>query len=132
MTSHDPQPGRARPPGESPPTGTEPVGQARTKGKDAAAGEPRATGTHPRHALVLLAYAAANVIELVPVTPGGLGLVEASLGGLLVLAGVHGGDALLATLAYRLASYWLPLTAGLPAYFLYRHRYGRLEHRSRH
>ena len=85
----------------------------------------RATGTHPRHALVLLAYAAANIIELVPVTPGGLGLVEASLGGLLVLAGVHGGDALLATLAYRLASYWLPLCAGPPAYLLYRHRYGR-------
>jgi uncharacterized membrane protein YbhN (UPF0104 family) len=40
----------------------------------------------------------------VPVNPAGLGLVEASLGGLLVLAGVHGGDALLATLAYRLAS----------------------------
>ena len=43
----------------------------------------------------------------------------------LVLAGVHGGDALLATLAYRLASYWLPLCAGPPAYLLYRHRYGR-------
>jgi len=80
--------------------------------------------THPRDALVLLAYAAANVIELVPVTPGGLGLVEASLAGLLVLAGVHGGDALLATLAYRLASYWLPLCAGPPTYLLYRHRYG--------
>ena len=88
----------------------------------------RATGTHPRAALVLLAYAAANIIELVPVTPGGLGLVEASLGGLLVLAGVHGGDALLATLAYRLASYWLPLCAGLPAYLLYRHHYGRRAH----
>jgi uncharacterized protein (TIRG00374 family) len=85
----------------------------------------RATGTHPQNALVLLAYAAANVIELVPVTPGGLGLVEASLTGLLVLAGVHAGDALLATLAYRLASYWLPLCAGPPAYLLYRHRYGR-------
>ena len=85
----------------------------------------RATGTHPQHALVLLAYAAANVVELVPITPGGLGLVEASLAGLLVLAGVHGGDALLATLAYRLASYWLPLSAGLPAYLLYRRRYGR-------
>ena len=85
---------------------------------------------------MLLAYAAANIIELVPVTPGGLGLVEASLGGLLVLAGVHGGDALLATLAYRLASYWLPLCAGLPAYLLYRHRYGReggrRAHQSRH
>jgi uncharacterized protein (TIRG00374 family) len=92
----------------------------------------RATGTHPRHALVLLAYAAANVIELVPITPGGLGLVEASLGGLLVLAGVHAGDAAVATLAYRLASYWLPLCAGPPAYLLYRHRYGRWAHPSRH
>lgn len=85
----------------------------------------RATGGHPRPSLVLLAYAAANVIALVPVTPGGLGLVEAGLGSLLVLAGVHGGNALLATLAYRLASYWLPLLAGPPAYLLYRHRYGR-------
>ena len=101
MTSHDPHPDRARPPGESQPTSTEPG-------------------------------AAANIIELVPVTPGGLGLVEASLGGLLVLAGVHGGDALLATLAYRLACYWLPLCAGPPAYLLYRHRYGRRAHQSRH
>jgi uncharacterized protein (TIRG00374 family) len=84
----------------------------------------RATGTHPRPSLVLLAYAAANVIALVPITPGGLGVVEASLGGLLILAGVHGGDAFLATLAYRLVSYWLPLSAGLPAYLLFRHRYG--------
>src|SRR5215813_5222469 len=84
----------------------------------------RATGTHPRPSLVLLAYAAANIIALVPITPGGLGVVEASLGGLLILAGVHGGDAFLATLAYRLVSYWLPLSAGLPAYLLFRHRYG--------
>ena len=46
------------------------------------------------------------------------------LGGLLILAGVHGSDAFLATLAYRLASYWLPVSAGLPAYLLFRHRYG--------
>jgi uncharacterized protein (TIRG00374 family) len=84
----------------------------------------RATSAHPQPSLVLLAYAAANIIALVPITPGGLGLVEASLGGLLILAGVHGGDAFLATLVYRLASYWLPLLAGPPAYLLFRHRYG--------
>jgi hypothetical protein len=33
--------------------------------------------------------------------------------------------AVLAILAYRIASYWLPLLAGPPAYLLYRHRYGR-------
>jgi uncharacterized protein (TIRG00374 family) len=84
-----------------------------------------ATGSHPQPSLVLLAYAAANILELIPVTPGGLGLVEASLGGLLVLAGVHASAAFVATLAYRLASYWLPLASGPPAYALYRHRYGR-------
>ena len=50
----------------------------------------------------------AGVIGLVPITPGGIGIVEASLAGFLVLAGLDGAQAVLATLAYRLASYWLP------------------------
>jgi uncharacterized protein (TIRG00374 family) len=85
----------------------------------------RATGSSPRPSLVLLAYAAAGIVALFPLTPGGLGVVEASLSGLLVLAGVHPGYAVLATLAYRVASYWLPLLAGPPAYLLFRRRYGR-------
>ncbi len=84
----------------------------------------RATGASPRPSLVLLAYSAAGIVGLFPLTPGGLGIVEASLSGLLILAGVHAGDAFLATLAYRIASYWLPLLAGPPAYLLFRHRYG--------
>ena len=84
----------------------------------------RATGTHPRPSLVLLAYSAAGILALFPLTPGGLGIVEAGLSGLLILAGVHPNDAVLATLAYRIASYWLPLLAGPPAYLLFRHRYG--------
>ena len=85
----------------------------------------RATGADPRPSLVLLAYSAAGIVALFPVTPGGLGIVEADLSGLLTLAGVRPGYALLATLAYRVVSYWLPLVAGLPAYLLFRHRYGR-------
>ncbi len=50
---------------------------------------------------------------------------SASLSGLLILAGVRAGYAVLAILAYRIASYWLPLLAGPPAYLLFRHRYGR-------
>jgi uncharacterized protein (TIRG00374 family) len=68
-------------------------------------------------------YAAAGILALVPITPGGLGIVEASLSGLLILAGVPRGEACVATLAYRLASYWLPLLAGLLAYVLFRRRY---------
>jgi uncharacterized protein (TIRG00374 family) len=83
-----------------------------------------ATGASPRPSLVLLAYSAASVIALVPLTPGGLGIVEASLSGLLVLAGVRSGDAFLATLAYRLTSYWLPLVVGPVAFLMFRRRYG--------
>ncbi len=83
----------------------------------------RAVGAHPRASLVLLAYAVAGVIGLIPITPGGLGIVEASLSGLLVLAGLTGVEAVLATLAYRLASYWLPLVAGPFAYGAFRLRY---------
>jgi uncharacterized protein (TIRG00374 family) len=80
----------------------------------------RATGARPNPSLVLLAYAAAGIVALFPITPGGLGLVEASLSGMLVLAGVRLGDALLATFAYRLASYWLPVLAGGIAYLVFR------------
>jgi uncharacterized protein (TIRG00374 family) len=74
---------------------------------------------------VLLAYSTAGIVALLPLTPGGLGIVEASMSGLLILAGVHATYAFLAALAYRIASYWLPLLAGPPAYLLFRLRYGR-------
>jgi uncharacterized protein (TIRG00374 family) len=83
----------------------------------------QATGGSPRPSLVLVAYALAGVIGMIPVTPGGLGIVEASLTGLLVLAGTDSSQAALATLAYRIASYWLPLLAGPVAYGLFRLRY---------
>jgi uncharacterized protein (TIRG00374 family) len=72
-----------------------------------------AVGATPSPALVLLAFCAAQVLAQVPFTPGGLGFVEAGLTATLALAGVGAGDALLATLAYRLFSYWLPLPLGL-------------------
>jgi uncharacterized protein (TIRG00374 family) len=52
-----------------------------------------ATGAHPQPSLVLLAYTAAGVLALFPITPGGLGIVEGSLSGLLILAGVHASAA---------------------------------------
>ena len=83
-----------------------------------------AVGVKPRFSVVLLAYGAAAVLGMIPITPGGLGFVEAGLTAMLVLAGVPSADALLATLAYRIVSYWLPLPAGVVAHFLFRHRYG--------
>jgi uncharacterized protein (TIRG00374 family) len=75
---------------------------------------------------VLLAYAATAVLALLPLTPGGLGIVEASLSGLLVLANVPSANAVVATLAFRVGSYWIPTLAGGVCYFLYRRRYGVL------
>jgi uncharacterized protein (TIRG00374 family) len=72
-----------------------------------------AIGSHPRAGLVLLAFCGAQVLAQIPVTPGGLGFVEAGLTAMLALAGVSAGDAVLATFAYRLFSYWLPLPFGL-------------------
>ena len=83
----------------------------------------RATGSHPRPSLILVAYAVAGIVGMIPLTPGGLGVVEASLTGLLVLAEVNSSQAVLATLTYRIASYWVPLGAGPVAYGLFRLRY---------
>jgi uncharacterized protein (TIRG00374 family) len=81
-----------------------------------------AVGSTPRPSLVLLAFCAAQVLAQIPVTPGGLGFVEAGLTAMLALAGVSAGAAVLATFAYRLFSYWLPLPIGLIAYGWYARR----------
>jgi uncharacterized protein (TIRG00374 family) len=78
-----------------------------------------AIGSHPRPGLVLLAFCGAQILAQIPVTPGGLGFVEAGLTAMLALAGVSAGDAVLATFAYRLFSYWLPLPLGLAALALH-------------
>jgi uncharacterized protein (TIRG00374 family) len=82
-----------------------------------------AVGGLPKPSLALLAYTTATLLAMVPITPGGLGLVEAGLTGTLALAGVKPAQAVLATLLYRLASYWLPILAGPVAYTLFRRRY---------
>jgi uncharacterized protein (TIRG00374 family) len=83
-----------------------------------------AVGARPNPSLVVLAYSASMLLTLVPFTPGGLGFVEAGLTGLLTLAGTTAHQALVATLAYRLLVFWLPLPLGGIAYLLHRRRYG--------
>jgi uncharacterized membrane protein YbhN (UPF0104 family) len=85
-----------------------------------------AVGAKPEPELVVLAYVAAMVLAAIPITPGGLGFVEAGLAATLTVSGIPGAFASAATLAYRLASYWLPLLAGIPAYLLFAHRFGRV------
>jgi uncharacterized protein (TIRG00374 family) len=84
-----------------------------------------AVGAHPAPSAVLLAFCVAQALALIPLTPGGLGFVEAGLTGTLALAGVAAGDALVATLAYRLAAYWLPLPVGAVAYALHQRTFAK-------
>lgn len=82
-----------------------------------------AVGARPPLYVALLAYSAAQLLGQIPLTPGGLGVVEAGLTGTLALAGVAAAPAALATLAYRLASYWLLLPIGLAAWIWHSRRY---------
>jgi uncharacterized protein (TIRG00374 family) len=82
-----------------------------------------AVGSHVNPVLVLLAFVAGSALAMIPITPGGLGFVEAGLTGVLTLAGVTPEHAVLAVLLYRLFSYWLPLPAGLVASVLFRRRH---------
>jgi uncharacterized protein (TIRG00374 family) len=79
---------------------------------------------NPRPSTVLLAFCAAQFLGTLPLTPGGLGFVEAGLTGTLALAGVPAGAAVVATLGYRLVSFWLPIPAGGVAAIVHRRRYG--------
>ena len=81
-----------------------------------------AVGSTPRPALVLLAFCAAQLLTQIPITPGGIGFVEAGLTATLALIGVPPGEATLATLAYRLFTYWLPLPLGALGLALHRRR----------
>ncbi|HEU5243205.1 MAG TPA: YbhN family protein [Gaiellaceae bacterium] len=83
-----------------------------------------AVGARPDPSLVVLAYSGSMLLALIPFTPGGLGFVEAGLTGLLTLAGASTHQAVVATLAYRLLTFWLPLPLGGIAYLLHRRRYG--------
>ncbi|NNF53819.1 MAG: flippase-like domain-containing protein [Acidimicrobiales bacterium] len=84
-----------------------------------------AVGADPRLSLVLLAYTTGAVLSMIPVTPGGFGFVETGMTYMLVLSGITKGDALLATLAYRIVSLWLPILAGAGAWLLFQRRYGQ-------
>lgn len=83
-----------------------------------------AVGARPNPSLVLLAFVTALVLGMIPITPGGLGFVEAGLTAALTLAGIAATDAVVATAVYRLAAFWLPLPAGLAAYVSFRVRIG--------
>lgn len=65
---------------------------------------------------LLVAYGLAYVLAAIPVTPGGLGVVEAVLTTMLVAFGAPRGIALLGVVTYRFVNFWLPIPLGGIAY----------------
>lgn len=62
---------------------------------------------------ILLAYIVGQLAAAVPLTPGGVGIVETAMIGSLVAAGAPVAAATATVLGWRLFSYWLPILAGL-------------------
>jgi putative heme transporter len=61
---------------------------------------------------LLVAYGLANVLAAIPLVPGGLGVVEATLTSALVGFGTTRAVALLGVLTYRFVNFWLPIPMG--------------------
>jgi hypothetical protein len=65
---------------------------------------------------LLIAFGLVNVLAAIPITPSGLGVVEAVLIPALTWFGASGSVAALGVLAYRLVNFWLPIPVGGLAY----------------
>jgi uncharacterized protein (TIRG00374 family) len=65
---------------------------------------------------LLIAFCLANVLAAIPVTPGGLGVVEAVLTPTLVGFGTPKEIAILGVISYRIFNFWMPIPAGGIAY----------------
>lgn len=65
---------------------------------------------------LVVSFGLANVVSVIPITPGGIGIVEGVYIPTLVGFGLTRADATLGVLAYRLAQFWLPILLGWLAY----------------
>jgi uncharacterized protein (TIRG00374 family) len=88
-----------------------------------------AFGHRPGVVGLLVSYGLANVLAAIPITPGGLGIVEAVLTSTLVGFGTARGIAILGVISYRLVSFWLPIPFGGVAYLSLRARLAARERR---
>lgn len=65
---------------------------------------------------LLVAYGVANIAAAVPITPAGLGVVEATVTTVLVGFGTPRTIAIWGVIAWRLVNFWLPIPVGGLAY----------------
>jgi uncharacterized protein (TIRG00374 family) len=65
---------------------------------------------------LIVAFGLANVMAVVPITPGGLGIIEGIYIPTIVGFGLSRSTATVGILAYRLAQFWLPIVVGAGCY----------------
>jgi putative heme transporter len=85
-----------------------------------------AFGYSPHKGVIVMAYFVGWIANTLPL-PGGLGGVEGGLIGAFTAFGVSVQAAVVAVLAYRAFSFWLPTLPGAVAYFQLRHTVRRWE-----
>lgn len=65
---------------------------------------------------LLVAYGLANIAGALPITPGGLGIIEGTLSSILVGFGTPRTIAILGVISWRLVNFWLPIPVGGATY----------------
>jgi putative heme transporter len=71
---------------------------------------------------LLIAFGLANVLGAIPITPRGLGIVEAVLIPTLIAFGTPHTTAVLGVISYRLVNFWAPIPIGGAAYLSLRRK----------
>ena len=79
-----------------------------------------AFGVHLDPIDVLVAYGLANILAVIPITPGGLGVVELTVVSILTGFGAPSAAATAGVLSWRLVNFWLPIPFGGASYLSFR------------
>jgi uncharacterized protein (TIRG00374 family) len=86
-----------------------------------------AFGLHVPLAVVVQGFFLGMVANLFPLAPAGVGAVDAGMIGAFVLFGIPEGTVFPAILIFRLVAFWMPIPAGIVAFFQLRKTVHRWE-----
>ena len=70
-------------------------------------------------AQVFTAFAVSRLAGAIPITPGGLGTLDATFISIMTAAGAHPSQALAVDLIWRLTTYFLPIFPGVVTYSIW-------------
>jgi uncharacterized membrane protein YbhN (UPF0104 family) len=70
-------------------------------------------------AAVLTAFAVSRLAGAIPITPGGLGTLDATFISIMTASGAHPAQALAVDLIWRLTTYFLPIFPGMLTYLIW-------------